>query len=456
MRLSGMDIQKATRGHWHGAVPAAVHGIATDSRAFTSGQAFLALRGPHFDGHRFAIDIADRASALIGDHEGIRLWQRLDVSQLEVDDTLQALGDIAHAWRNRLRNTSVVAISGSYGKTSLRSLLEHGLARLGMRIAATRANLNNLIGVPQTLLAVPEEAEVAIIECGISETGEMERLAQIVEPDIAVLTGLSDAHGEGLGGIDGVAREKAHLFGHLRPGGWCMLGEGVAGMLHDRHIPLPDPTFTMDEDDAVGWQLDGNRLRLHHGRQSATMDLPLPARHWGANIALAATIMLRLTGQHRSHASFRDMVAALDGWRPEAGRMRMIAGRNGSRILDDSYNANPVSMQAAIDTLAALPGHRVAILGDMAELGESSATAHAALRLDDIDDIYLIGRQMCALAGRYPRSRCFPDTDAACAYFDSYLPPRDATILIKASRGMALERIVGLLQTQTTEAGHAL
>ncbi len=224
MRLSGIEIQQAVHGRWLGEVPDEINGLATDTRGFKSGQAFLALRGPNFDGHEFACSVADRAQALIGDAEGIRLWQNMETCKMEVSNTLQALGDIAHIWRMQLRQTIFIAISGSYGKTSLRSMLSHSFSSLGFNVAATRANLNNLVGVPQTLLGVTKDADIALIECGISEVGEMARLAAIVHPDIAILTGITNAHTEGLGGLSGVVHEKAILFEHLAEHGWCALG----------------------------------------------------------------------------------------------------------------------------------------------------------------------------------------------------------------------------------------
>ena len=456
MRLSGAEIQHATNGSWHGAVPEMISSVVTDTRSFAAGEAFLALRGPSFDGHNFAASVADRAVALIGDSEGVKRWRDLDNSKLEVNDTLQALGDIAHAWRNRLAQTTVIAITGSFGKTSLRSLLESGFTALGVKIAATRANLNNLIGVPQTLLAIPIDADVAVIECGISETGEMARLAAMVQPDIAILTGMTAAHAEGLGGLAGVVREKSLLLGQLKEGGWCGLGSGVSVLLETNNINRPAESLSMDDEssaDAVCWQLVGRELLMSWQGQEASMTLVLPALHWAANIAFAASIILRHINCSRE-LSLAEVVTALSDWQPPAGRMQPCEGVNGSLVLDDCYNANPVSMQAAIDTLRGLDGGRIAILGDMAELGAGSDDAHAAINLDGLDRVYLIGSSMRLLAEKSPQARWFATTaDAVLALADESFAAGD-TILIKASRSMALESIVRLLCRQ--EAAHAL
>ncbi len=447
MRLSGLDIQHATGGQWHEAMPGSIESIVTDTRDFKSGQTFLALRGPNFDGHRFAASVADKALALIGDAHGIKLWKDLKVSQLEVTDTLVALGDIAHAWRMRLQGTTVVAISGSYGKTSLRSILEHGFTALGFNVVATQANLNNLIGVPQTLLQVPSDSDIALIECGISEQGEMKKLAAIVQPDIAVLTGLTHAHAEGLGGLNGVACEKADLLGNMNDAGWCVLGAGVAEVLKQADVAMSDQALVMDEHgaaDTVVWSLDGRTLQLNYDSESAVFELQLPARHWAANMALAASIMLRYLKQTRPHG-LSEVAHALSGWQAPAGRMHIVRGNNGSTVLDDCYNANPVSMQVAVDTLRALDGRRIAILGDMAELGEASQQAHAGMNVSGLDIVYLVGPQMKALADTHTEAIWFATTDDALRAISQQQFDSNDTLLVKASRSMRLESIVQVL-----------
>ena len=460
MNLSGADIQRATAGHWHGPVPESLHKVMTDTRDFQAGEAFLALRGPHFDGHAFAASVADRALALIGDQAGVRLWSKLKLgnSVLEVNNTLQAFGDIAHAWRMQLTDTTVIAISGSYGKTSLRSILELGFAELGLHVAATHANLNNLIGVPQTLLAVPEDADIAIIECGISETGEMSRLAAIVQPDIAVLTGITAAHSEGLGSLAGIVSEKALL---LEGADWCGLGAGVTSLLKANHIKLPKQSLAVDQHngDQVSWQLNGCDLQLtYHDQQDSAQEasilLALPAAHWASNLAFAAAIILRHLNANNQQVSLARVAKAIAGWQPSTGRLQPSVGKNDCVILDDCYNANPVSMQAAIDTLCALEGNKIAILGDMAELGEISESAHKNLNVSNVDTLYLIGAHMRALAALHSQAHWFATTDDALkALTDVSFSCKDS-ILIKASRSMQLEKVVQLLSKQEVE--HAL
>jgi len=455
MRLTGHELKQATDGVWRKSEADAIEGISTDTRQFRAGDAFLALRGPHFDGHRYAADVVHQANALIGDREGVRLWDDLARPQLEVDDTLVALGDIAHAWRQKLQYTTVVAITGSYGKTSVRSMMHHAFTVLGVRCHATRANLNNLVGVPLTLLDVPPEAEVALIECGISEAGEMERLASIVAPDVAVLTGLATAHGEGLGGLHGVVAEKTKMLDGLAEQGWVLLGEGVTELLaaSGKHVgmhQLLDP----QQADYVQWELRGRILTLRYADQQAQLELLLPARHWAANMALVATMLLRwFAAQNREVPQLVDVATALQGWTPPGGRMRLLQGTS-LTVIDDCYNANPVSMQAALDTLATLQGHCVAIIGDMAELGEGAECMHRQLRLHGVDEVVLIGSLMRQLASTHPHAHCFADVEAAAIWLEGHRFPAGSTVLLKASRSMQLERLLPLLGD--VEVAHAV
>ncbi|MDQ6993101.1 MAG: UDP-N-acetylmuramyl-tripeptide synthetase [Mariprofundus sp.] len=446
MRLSGDELLRATSGEWlHGKLDW-LGELKTDTRHFREGDCFLALRGGQFDGHAFASSIAHKAQLLIGDTEGVALWSDLAVPQLRVADSLKALGDIAHAWRMKLTQTKVIAISGSFGKTSLRSLLQHTLMTLGVDVAATTANYNNLIGVPKTLMALPADVHVALVECGISEQGEMARLSAIVQADVAVLTGLNGTHAEGLGGLKGVMAEKAALFVHLNEPAWCVLGEGVARQLRADGLPLPADVMDV-EGIALQYALDGTMMALTLGDERLEIELALPARHWAANMHLTAAIVLRLLPQF----SLTDVVGALESWQPIAGRMQICKGSSGCKVLDDSYNANPASMQAAIDTLSKMSGCKIAVLGDMAELGDASALAHAELNVDGIDQLYLVGEKMRALAATSLVARWYPDHRAVAASLShESFGPKDI-ILVKGSRSMALETVVELLCSKLVE-----
>jgi len=446
MRMSGMELKRVTSGHWLGASADEIRGISTDSRTLDAGEAFLALVGPNFDGHDYqAQAIASGASALIGAKGHIAQWDSSAVPILEVNDTLEALGAIASAWRSSF-GANVLAITGSYGKTTVRSLIEHVLSKLGWRVAVTKNNNNNLIGVPQTLLAASGEEDLVIVECGISESGEMARLASITKPDIAVLTGLALSHTEQLEDISGVACEKSRLL-HAA-GKWCALGAGVANQLDVLGL-MPDvPSFSMDSPDAVSWRLDNDLMHLTKGDAHAVCKLALPACHWAANMALTADVVCRLDDS----LSLTEIAGALDGWHPPSGRFHPMNGPNGSHIYDDAYNANPASMAAALNTLRRLPGRRMAILGDMLELGAFSAQAHAELNLSEIDRLILVGPNMRQLARNHHDAVLVTDANQALQLVSGWELGAGDHLLIKASRGMRLDIIVRAL----TEGSDAL
>jgi UDP-N-acetylmuramoyl-tripeptide--D-alanyl-D-alanine ligase len=200
------------------------------------------------------------------------------------------------------------------------------------------------------------------------------------------------------------------------------------------------------ETGSVCWQLAGTRLRLRLADQQADIELTLPAAHWGANMALAASILCRLAG-----ASLPTAAQALAGWQPPDGRMRMLTGTGGCHIIDDTYNANPASMQAALDTLRRLPGRHFAILGDMAELGEDAARMHASIDPGNLSGLILVGRHIQSLRTRYDKAVCVADADAAIAIARAWPLVAGDYVLVKASRCMRLERVVRVL-TDTNDA----
>jgi len=448
--MTGHELQVSTKGRWHGAPPPIISGLSTDTRTLNKGDAFLALRGPTFDGHQFAANATEHgASVLIGDRKGAAPWQSMALPRLEVNNTLDALGDIAGAWRKKLSGT-VVAITGSYGKTTVRSMLEYGLRQLGLSVAATKANDNNLIGVPQTILAIEQDAEVALVECGISEVGEMQRQAGIVQPDIAIVIGLAPAHAEGLGDLRGVADEKGVLLQHLSKNGCAVLGSGVSSMMRDF---LPLHVACMDMDDAsdasvVRWDMEENCCSLQLENKTATVDLGVPARHWAVDMAIAATVI-----HHLTQKNIDEIAVSFSGWQAVPGRMQCLTGIHGATIIHDAYNANPASMTAALDTVKRMPGRHFAVLGDMAELGEASRSLHVKLGVDGMDGLILVGTQMKALADTYTNAKWVPDAAAAIPVVQGLNLGADDVVLIKGSRCMALEKVVNALRENITTRG---
>jgi len=453
MRMTGRELQTSTRGVWHGTPPFEVLGLSTDTRTLRKGEVFLALRGPTFDGHRFGPEAVERgASALVvdrkGDGAGDALWQSMRLPQLVVNNTLDALGDIASAWRKQLSGT-VVAITGSYGKTTVRSMLEHGLRCLGLNVAATKANDNNLIGVPKTILSIEQDVDIALVECGVSEAGEMRRLARMLQPDVAMIIGLAPAHAEGLGDLRGVAHEKGALLQHVTENGCAVLGAGVSAVMRDQGFS-PD-VACMDMDDSpdgsvVRWQIRDSHCLLRLGGETATVELNVPAQHWAADMALAATVI-----HHLTQKEIGAIAEALSGWRAVPGRMQCLSGIHASTIIHDAYNANPVSMAAALDTLRRMPGRHFAVLGDMAELGEASAFLHAALDVSGMNGLILAGRRMKVLADICAMAQWVPDADAAMMAAKKLSLGAGDVVLVKGSHCMGLEKVVDALMEQGVE-----
>ncbi|MDQ6963197.1 MAG: UDP-N-acetylmuramoyl-tripeptide--D-alanyl-D-alanine ligase [Mariprofundaceae bacterium] len=431
MNFNAFTLQMACGGLWHGNITEPCQRISTDTRDLKKGDVFIALHGPHFDGHAYLEEAAKKgAIAAIVDRE-----VSSDLPCLQVHDTLQAYADIAATWRQQFTG-QVIAITGSYGKTSLRGLLEHMLKNLGYQVAATHANENNLIGVPKSILRIRQE-DIAIIECGISEVTEMAQLSKITSPDIGVITGFSPAHASGLGDMKGIVREKSTL---LETSHKAILGEGVSHWMHRFSMHIPTHCLDMDHPDTVSWQLKGYTLNLTHAEHQAQVDLSLPAAHWGQNIALAIEVISMFT-QH----SFSDVIHSLRDWQPVKGRLESIRGINSCCVLNDSYNANPASMSAALNTLRALSGSSTAILGDMAELGQCSAEQHKKLDVSGIERLLLVGSQMASLAKETPHATWVENPKEALAIIATWQLSQHDNILIKASRSIGLEQLIPAL-----------
>lgn len=455
MRLTAQQLAIASQGEWlsNQPAPALIDGICTDSREFIAGHAFLALRGVNFDGHAHAAQVADTASALIGDKQGVSLWQDLSTPQLQVNDTLQALADIAAYHRQQLTHTRIVAITGSYGKTTVRSMLQHVLVKSGLQVSATKANYNNLIGVPKTLLAIDAQADVAVIECGISELGEMQRIAAMVQPDVVILTGFTAAHSLGLGGLSGVVKEKFELVKHLQAHGFCALGKGVAKHLAEAGCEMSVPTVGLDVNGAVTWHLEGQDLLLAVGKEQACFTLSLPAEHWAEDMALVATVVKQLLPQ----LSLQHIALQMQSWQAEDGRLQVFSASKVQpfTLIDDSYNANPASMQAGLDTLANMGGMRIAIIADMLELGESAIFAHTSLQLHDIDQVLCVGELMGHLMDHAASSKAanhiqhFERLPALMHWLQQHhFPPQDSTVFVKGSHSMGLAQVVDFLRNR--------
>ena len=442
-----------------------VDAVAIDSRALATGDAataadtlFVALRGERFDGHDHV------AAAAAAGARAALVSRALDVAlpQVLVVDTQAALGALAAALQ-RTRRTRVVAVTGSNGKTSVKQLLLAILQR-GGGAYANPGNRNNEIGLPLAVIDAPDDAAVAVYEMGAGKPGDIAYLAAIARPAVSLVNNVAAAHLERLGSLDGVADTKAAIHDALDDDGVAVVNadDAYAGRFAARVAALPGAArrvlrFTIDGAEADVAARDivpgdgGSAFTLVTPDGEARIALPLPGRHNVANAVAAAALAI---GCGRPLA---DIVAGLQGAMPVGGRLVRHALRGGATLLDDSYNANPGSLAAAIALLAALPGPRWLVLGDMRELGADGAALHAAAgqaaRTAGIDRLYALGELAAGAATAFgDGGRTFATHAALADALRADLAP-GAQVLVKGSRGSAMDRIVdALLQGNAADA----
>ena len=419
--------------------------VSTDTRTLPAGALYVAIRGERFDGNDFVDAAAERgaAGALVS-----RL-QQTDLPQIEVEDTRRAFGTMAHAWRRNF-SIPVVAVTGSAGKTTVRELTAAILGQ-SRKLCVTQGNLNNDVGVPLSLMRMEADDEALVVELGANHAGEILNLGQLVEPTVAIITNAGAAHLEGFGSVEGVARAKGELID-------CLAGDGIAVLNADdrffdewckragqrRVISFglaPEADVRLLGEPTIVDGVSRFSLSLPDGSSLDVM-LPLLGR---ANIsnALAATAAATAAG-----ATGIDVTAGLAGVEPVRGRMQRRPGRNGSMLIDDSYNANPSAARAALEFLDSCSGQRVFVLGDMLELGTDAASLHAEIgdysrgRCDRLVTVGELAAEAAAAFG--PASAVCADIEQAEAAIVPLLAP-DVTVLIKASRSIGLDRLVSLL-----------
>ncbi len=420
------------------------NGVSTDTRKLQPGCLFVALRGDRFDGHAFANDAlqAGAAGALVDTScDGV-------AAGISVADTKIAIGCLAAAWHSRF-TAPVVAVTGSNGKTTVKEMLVAILSRAGTTLG-TQGNLNNDIGVPLTLFRQASEHRYAVIEMGANHPGEIAHLCTLAPPKVAVITQCAPAHLEGFGSVEGVARAKSEIFAGLQTDGTGVVNvddafapfwQEVIGERSRLTFGLQNPadisaTFTPD-----AAFFGGHRLKLRGERiDGLEISLRLPGRHniMNALAAIACALALGIDTVH--------IAEGLSAMTPVQGRMQLKAGLNGARIFDDTYNANPGSLKAALEVLAACPGERWLLLGDMGELGEEAEEFHLKAgimaRNFQVDRLYATGeltRHTIAAFGR--EGKHFSSTTALAASLSSALTS-NVTLLVKGSRSMQMELVV--------------
>jgi UDP-N-acetylmuramoyl-tripeptide--D-alanyl-D-alanine ligase len=426
--------------------------VSTDSRSLPSGALFVALKGPSFDGHEFVATAMSRGAV------GALVERELAcaIPQVVVPDSLQALSSFARAWRRELR-IPVVGITGSNGKTTTKEMVGAILARLGPCLV-TQGNLNNHIGVPLTLMRMTHEHRSAVIEMGANHQGEIAALAGIAEPEIGIVTNAGAAHLEGFGGLDGVARGKGELFRALPHSGTSIINADDAFADFWRATATSGRVTTFGLTEAADFWARGIQSHMSAAGFRFDFELMTPVGSRACSLPLAGMHNLRnavgaAAAAHAAGASLDDIVAGLAAMRAVGGRLNLLPALQGAFLLDDSYNANPSSLRAGIDTLQSLPGEHWLILGDMLELGAGSEELHSEMgtyaRNAGVHRLFAIGAQArFAVEAFGVGAEWFGNIEALIAQARVQLQPH-VTVLIKGSRANRLERVAAALSAGT-------
>jgi UDP-N-acetylmuramoyl-tripeptide--D-alanyl-D-alanine ligase len=436
-------------------------GISIDSRNIASDDIFVAIVGDIHNGHEFVGEVIQKGvSAVMIDKSAagrfpISAWQTAEVGCIAVNDTTRAFGDLA-AFNRRRANASVVAITGSNGKTTTRQMSAAVVSRR-FNTLSTAGNFNNQIGLPLTLLRLQNNHQWAVVEIGTNSPGEIALLAEICAADIGVITNVGPAHLEKLGSLDGVMHEKGDLLNKLKTGGRAILNADddrvrrLAAKTDKEVILFGQAVDATVRAEAIRETADGITFTLALPEHHTTVSLNLSGRFMVAN-ALAAAAVGYLTG-----VAVNDIKAGLESFSTAAGRMRILQTPRGIHIIDDTYNANPDSMKAALKTLMTLcAGQRsIMVSGDMLELGEHSQALHQKIGEQTatvgIRKLYITGEFAPAVAAGAERAgmdlgRIFTGTkDQIVEALKTELKPKD-WVLVKGSRGMAMEEVVRALK----------
>jgi len=451
MKLRLSELAQALDGQLQGG-DVEFDGVCTDTRALKPKQLFVALRGDNFDGHEFLRKAASlgAAGALVDKAHDI------DLPQVVIDDTLLGLQRGAAVWRARF-NMPVVGVTGSNGKTTVKELIAAVLGQ-NHKVLATRGNLNNHIGVPLTLLQITPEHDFAVIEMGASHAGEIALLNRLARPAVAVINNAAGAHLEGFGSPEGVARAKGELFADLAADGtaiinaddeyaplWSELAGDRRQLRFGLHVGADVSARAIESDGS------STRFRLLTPEGEAAVELPLTGRHNVMNALAAAAVV------HALGLPTPDIAYGLAQVKPVSGRLQIRNAAIGARIVDDSYNANPASLAAALETLTHYSGESWLVLGDMGELGENAEAAHAqaglAARQAGVTRLYAVGPLSASAVTSFGEGgRHYAKQADLIEDLKAELIP-GITVLIKGSRTARMERVAAALEASNAPEG---
>jgi UDP-N-acetylmuramoyl-tripeptide--D-alanyl-D-alanine ligase len=422
--------------------------VSSDSRQIAAGDLFVALCGEHFDGSRFVAQAAAAGAVAALVNDASYRGETAACPLLLVEDTRLALGKLAAYWRMQF-DIPVVGLTGSNGKTTVKEMLA-GILREATgdadRVLATQGNLNNDIGLPLTLLKLRAAHRYAVIEMGMNHPGEIDYLTRITQPDVAIVNNAASAHLAGLGSVEAVAHAKGEIFAGLKADGVAVINadDQYAQLWRELAQPHRVIDFGLDAPAAVSacWDVTdyGIQMEITTPQGATNVQLQVPGAHNARNALAAAAAALAL--QIPPSAIAR----GLQNFSGVAGRLQRKPARGGAVLIDDTYNANPASMRAALQVLAQAPGRRVFVMGDMGELGADEERLHAVIgeqaqRLG-IQRLLALGKLSAAAVRTFGSgAQHFDAVEALCAELDKELVA-GTTLLVKGSRFMKMERVV--------------
>jgi UDP-N-acetylmuramoyl-tripeptide--D-alanyl-D-alanine ligase len=424
----------------------AFNGVSTDTRSLQSGELFIALSGPNYDGRDY-VDLAKEkgaAGAVVGS------TVESDIAQIIVGDTRLALGQLGASWRDQ-QSAIVIGITGSNGKTTLKELTATCLSHAAPTLA-TQGNLNNDIGMPLMLLRIDATHRYAVLEMGANHAGEIAYLTSLAKPDIVVITNAAAAHLEGFGSIEGVAHAKAEILqGEARPDFAILNADDEYFDYWQSFVSdISWISFGLSENadiraDEIAVDKGLTRFLLHIGDTAVPVSLPLAGLHNVLNACAAAAIASTLGVQPD------DIASALESVSPVTGRLQAVVGLRGATIFDDSYNANPVSVIAAGEYLASLPGENWVVFGDMKELGKDERQLHReigqALSKAGVDRLFATGELGRDTAEAFGDGASWFETVDELAETVLKDLTDSVNVLVKGSRSMRMERVVDVLRS---------
>lgn len=422
---------------------APIHGINIDSRKIEVGQLFVAISGDRFDGHDFIEQACQQGAAGVVISRAVAC----QCPSIRVQDTRVALGLIAQAWRRQF-TLPLIAVTGSNGKTTVKEMLS-AILSVYQTTLATQGNLNNDIGVPLMLLRLRTQHQCAVIEMGANHAGEIAWLSRIAEPTVALVNNAGSAHLEGFGSLDGVAHAKGEIYGGLSQNGTAVINADDKyaglwrGLSKGRHIL----TFGLDNsaDVTAAWQAtsNGSEMTLHTPQGDITVQLALPGRHNVMNALAASTTALA------AGASLKQIRDGLQSVHSVSGRLQIKSGICGSRVIDDTYNANPDSLRAGLNVMNDFDGRHFLALGDMGELGHESEVLHREAgrlaRQSGVDRLYTVGSLANLAANSFGEDAfSYNDQTSMISALQGELD-KDVTLLVKGSRLAHMENVVQAL-----------